>query len=269
MTDYDFLYFCAAKTAADIIFNHVQSANVWMDDRRRDLPNPFYGQVSEGLMLKMYYSLPSTLMTPWGEWSIGGSGSGDVAATHERIFADLGAVLAVPVKHTTMGTHGPIYALRKAGNFTLPKPSAKHQWLSYEESLAQWRTLLQRYEDGERATPVAFPEWDAPHAEQVPSDTIKLRTGVLAYKPMVAATTLSLRLLLSSQPIAFCEIVTLSRKPNHKLFGDSSDTLKNMHLLDAGGHLDDSIRDIILASVEGDGLQMRLVNPVASDGSKT
>lgn len=260
-SDHEFIFFCAAKAAADIIFEHVKRGKVWMEDRRRQDPNSFYGQLSQGLMLKMYYSLPSTIMTPWGEWGIGGSGSGNVDALHEAILNDLGAVLSVPVKYTTMGVHGPVYSLRKAGGYTLPKPSAKpqEQWLSYEDSKARWATLLQRYGRGERADPVAFAEWDTATAQEVPSDTIKLRTGVETYKPMLLVVTTALRHLLNSNPIAFYEVVMLARNPNHKMFGNTAAILEGLKLLVAG-RLDNSTRDIILASVDGEGTSMQMVN---------
>ena len=87
----------------------------------------------------------------------------------------------------------------------------------------------------------------------------RLKSGIDEASVLVAGTKLSLSGLMKSNPIAFYEVVMLARDISHELFGNTSDILKNRGLLQSDDTLHSSIRNIILDSVKGNGLEMVLV----------
>lgn len=99
--------------------------------------------------------------------------------------------------------------------------------------------------------------------------TITLRTGQTTFIPLLKAVKMSFEHLFQTKVIVAYELVMLCRDPNHKLFGDCGQDLAALQLVEknppGGGRIywvRDQVRDIVLAMVEGEGLDMQLVNPV-------
>ena len=103
------------------------------------------------------------------------------------------------------------------------------------------------------------------------TDMVTLRTGTVEVAALVSVITMTLRTLLEENPITFYEAVELARNPHHKVWGASKDELRGLGLCDDADvdasndmFMHSSTRDIILASVEGEGTEMRLVNPIST-----
>jgi len=92
---------------------------------------------------------------------------------------------------------------------------------------------------------------------------VNLRTGQPTPDVLVRTVTLSLRQLMADDPIALFELVEICRDPAHEPFGLTGPHLRAMGMLGSDGRVHDATREIVLASVEGDGFDLRLVNPVA------
>jgi len=123
-------------------------------------------------------------------------------------------------------------------------------------------------------------------------ETLKLKNGTEEALPLVRITMLSLSALIEKNPIAFYELVMKCRNQNHKFFGNTADELVKLSLVTESGrltsqevisigkrldlkdgdsipeniqyHVHDSIRNIVLSAVEGEGLSMKLTNPIAA-----
>ena len=94
-------------------------------------------------------------------------------------------------------------------------------------------------------------------------ETVTLHTGHSHAKALVAVVTMLLRDMLDKgEGIAFYEAVMLARNPNHRLFGNVGEKLTAYGILQ-DGRMRDAVREIIVASVEGEGLSMRLRSPLA------
>jgi len=96
-------------------------------------------------------------------------------------------------------------------------------------------------------------------------ESIVLRTGKTTLVPLLKVLTLSLRGLFESKPISAYEFVQLCRDPSHQLFGRTGAELLELSLVEMRGTeyvVREDVRDIVLASIEGEELGMHLVNPV-------
>ena len=98
---------------------------------------------------------------------------------------------------------------------------------------------------------------------------VKLRNGSEELKILVNAIHLNLQAILTKHPISFYDLVTLARDKNYKIFPPNAKCLIQLGLLNEGQpgeyHMHDSIKSIILSSVEGDMLDMKLVDPIIKD----
>lgn len=94
-------------------------------------------------------------------------------------------------------------------------------------------------------------------------ETLKLRNGAEEAKPLVVVTQTILSNLMDNDPIAFYELVMKARNPAHKIFGNVGEILRKRALLENGDRMHDSMRNIIVSAVEGEGLDMVLRSPVA------
>lgn len=95
--------------------------------------------------------------------------------------------------------------------------------------------------------------------------TTRLRTLAVVPTSVVATTTIALNALLEAgYVVAAYELVELARDPKYQLFGNTGDVLTRFGLL-ANGQLHDTVRDIILASFDGNDLNLTLVNPVVAE----
>ena len=92
---------------------------------------------------------------------------------------------------------------------------------------------------------------------------VTLKNGSTEVDVLVVATTLSLQSLMEDNPIAFYELVMLCRDRTHQLFGSVGGVLRDRNLIEQNGQPHGSIRNIVLSAVEGDMLDMCLVNPLA------
>jgi len=93
--------------------------------------------------------------------------------------------------------------------------------------------------------------------------TLVLKNGSEEAEPLVKVTMMSLRNLMETNLIAFYELVCLCRDGKHQLFGNTGEVLGKFSLV-SNGQVHDSIRNIVLSAAEGEGLDMRLTNPVVA-----
>lgn len=150
---YDFDLYQAARRVADVIFEYIdprfdpKSDKPWKDDRRREEVNPYHHQTANGLFLEFYYGSPSSLRTPWGEWHFSGSGSGSWEKITPELLKRFGATLHEPERTSQMGVFGPVYALHKVDEVTLPEPTELDPlaYASYDEAKEAWEELTKRY----------------------------------------------------------------------------------------------------------------------------
>lgn len=99
--------------------------------------------------------------------------------------------------------------------------------------------------------------------ETATRETVQLKNGNEEFKPLVAGTMVSLRQLYNEKPIAIYELAMLCRDPDHEILNKViAQDLHDLGLIDAVAAVHDSIRNIVLSAVEGDGLDMVLGNPV-------
>jgi hypothetical protein len=94
-----------------------------------------------------------------------------------------------------------------------------------------------------------------------PLELVRLRGGGEEPAALVAVTLLNLKSLLKNHPIAFYELAHLARNRDHRLFGNTGEALRARGLTGPDNHLHDSLRAIIKAAVDGDGMEMALRNP--------
>lgn len=86
-----------------------------------------------------------------------------------------------------------------------------------------------------------------------------LRTGVEMPTILVRTTYLNLELLMTQNPIAFFELVTLARDPEHQLFPGTEPALGALSFMDGPGRLQTICRDLVLAAVDGEDGAMALL----------
>jgi hypothetical protein len=90
---------------------------------------------------------------------------------------------------------------------------------------------------------------------------IKLKNGSEEVEPIVLVTMASLHKLFQDQPIAAYELVMKCRDRTHKFWGNYQDVLEKWALVQSDGNVHDSIQNIVLSAVTGDGLYMTLSSP--------
>ena len=83
------------------------------------------------------------------------------------------------------------------------------------------------------------------------NEMIKLRNGTEEVKSLVWVVYHTLESLFFDDPMAFYELVQLARNPQHKLWGNTAELLKNLNFIKEDGTMHDSIRNIILSASEG------------------
>jgi hypothetical protein len=104
-------------------------------------------------------------------------------------------------------------------------------------------------------------------------ESMKLRNGIEEASPFVVRVQKSLEdLLKDGQLTVLIDLVALCRDPAHGLFGPTARILIEKDLIEEtncfpGHKVRAYIRNIVLACVEGDGVDMRLVSPVAKEKS--
>lgn len=94
------------------------------------------------------------------------------------------------------------------------------------------------------------------------SEVIKLKNGMEEVKSLVTIVAMHINSLLERNPIALYELVLKCRDRDHQFFGHTADDLKDLELLQSDNSVHSSIRNIILSSTVGDGIDMTFVSPV-------
>lgn len=92
-------------------------------------------------------------------------------------------------------------------------------------------------------------------------DVVELKNGTIEAEATVKAVSLSVRHLLAEKPIVFYELVMKCKDRDHKLFGDAEKDLEALSLIQ-NGVIHESIKNVVLFSVEGEGFDMTLVDPI-------
>ena len=97
-----------------------------------------------------------------------------------------------------------------------------------------------------------------------PPTMIRLKNGSDELSTLVAVTMMSLKNLIESDPISFYELVSKARDRNHKVWSQrQTDVLVGLGLMEREGTLHNSISNVVLSAVSGEGLAMTLGDPVA------
>lgn len=91
---------------------------------------------------------------------------------------------------------------------------------------------------------------------------VTLKNGTTEAKALVNATMLVLRDLAESDPLLLYELTMLCRDSSHQLWGSAGAKLKDRKLIEADGRVHQSIRNIVLSAVTGDGFDMCLTSPL-------
>ena len=94
------------------------------------------------------------------------------------------------------------------------------------------------------------------------TNLVILKNGESLPEPVINSALMSLKKLLSNDPIGFYELVALCRDESHKLFGNYAASLGDLALI-SDGRPTDLIKMIVLESTEGEGLDLKLVSPYA------
>jgi hypothetical protein len=95
--------------------------------------------------------------------------------------------------------------------------------------------------------------------------SVRLKSGYEEAQSLVVSTIFQLELLITEDSIAFYEAVMIARNPEQVCFGDRANRLKELAILTRDGRMHDSVRNIIVSAVSGEGLEMRLGNPVVEE----
>jgi hypothetical protein len=91
----------------------------------------------------------------------------------------------------------------------------------------------------------------------------KLKNGAVEVDALVTATMVSLYSLWKKKPIVFYELYQKCLNNDHKLFGNAGADLKDLSLVNEDGSVHNSIKNIVLSAVTGDGLSLTMVSPIA------
>lgn len=94
--------------------------------------------------------------------------------------------------------------------------------------------------------------------------TVTLRNGSEEFAPLIQGLSMAVAGLTEREPLAFYEAVMVARNPKHEPFGGLGKVLRDMAWISQDGTMRDSIRNYLLSSAEGEGLEMVQVNPVVA-----
>lgn len=101
-------------------------------------------------------------------------------------------------------------------------------------------------------------------------EMVKLRTGYEAVKPVLIATKMSIDALLEKGMAGFTALYDLREIAKdssyiQKVFPSNLKMLQDLALVDGNGTVHDEIRQVVLALIDGDGIDMKIVNPLAKE----
>jgi hypothetical protein len=98
---------------------------------------------------------------------------------------------------------------------------------------------------------------------------MKLRNGTEENNGLVVVTTLIIKSMLEKEyeyPMAFWELVRKCKDPNYEIFGGVNKlAIINLGLMDSGGYIPQSIKNIVLSSIEEIVDDTYIVNSVIQD----
>lgn len=93
-------------------------------------------------------------------------------------------------------------------------------------------------------------------------ELVKLKNGAEESDKAVAVITISLEHLFTTMPVLAYDLVMKCRDADYRLFGNTAVLLHERGLMDTSGHVHETIRNVVLSAVIGDGVEMTLTNPV-------
>lgn len=91
---------------------------------------------------------------------------------------------------------------------------------------------------------------------------MKLKNGTDESATLVSATMMTLELLLSGKPVIFAEAVLLARDRTYLPF--APDLLREYALVGSDNRTHDSVRNVVLSAVTGEGFDLTLGDPRAA-----
>lgn len=97
-------------------------------------------------------------------------------------------------------------------------------------------------------------------------EMVRLKNGKEEPKSLVATVTVPLRLLAEGGlggAMALYELHQKAKDPNHQFSGNTGEKLQRLGLVGSDGNLPESVRNVVLSAIEGDGLGMTLGSPVS------
>lgn len=96
---------------------------------------------------------------------------------------------------------------------------------------------------------------------------VKLKNGSKAPEELVEVVTTSIKYLRQSGMNGLTTVSDLvricRRDPKYRKFGKNEDTLKELTLLQDNGQPHESVRNIVVSSFTGDGLNLKFNSPIA------
>lgn len=95
-------------------------------------------------------------------------------------------------------------------------------------------------------------------------EMVTLKNGSEEAKVLVAGIKLSVLRIWDDNPLAIYDLHSACKDSNYEPFGDNGATLKKLSLMEPNGGIHQSIKNVVLSMVEGEGMEKTLVSPVAS-----
>ena len=91
---------------------------------------------------------------------------------------------------------------------------------------------------------------------------VKLKNGGVEMDILTQGVLLALKNLITDNSVAFYDLVMKCRDDQYEPFGNSSAILKHVSLMESGGTIHSSIKNIVLSAVDGDEGEMHIVDPI-------
>ena len=93
-------------------------------------------------------------------------------------------------------------------------------------------------------------------------ETVILKNGAEEQVHMVSHTMETLWYLAKERSMVLYELAMKCRDRNHKFFGTTGQTLVKLGLVEADGSIHDTVRNIVLSAIEGDGADLTIGSPL-------
>ncbi len=103
-------------------------------------------------------------------------------------------------------------------------------------------------------------------------EMVRLNNGTQMAKPLVMSVMMSINGLEQqglSGMLAVYELVEVCKDKDYKPSPDNMKKLQDLRLLEKSGKPHDSIRNVVLSAVQGEGIDMTIGSPVAKDTQST